>query len=378
VTDDNLDFTVKDKIAGRDGTDHLKSIRLLKFLGDTATSSDDVVVALNNQNPANITLSSSSVQESASVGSFLGFVNGADPDGDSMTYSLLDSAGGRFAIEAGSFLYLKGALDYEAATSHQIVVKAVDAYGGEFIKTLTINVTNVVENTPVVRSGTATSERLAGENGNDWLSGIDGDDTLSGGNGNDLLVGGDSNGIEASGNDRLDGGAGNDRLYGCTGNDALYGSDGNDVVVGGNGDLPSGNDFLSGGNGNDSLYGGDGADILYGNNGKDLLNGGSGKDSFMFNARLTSANLDSIIDFKPVDDTIKLSRSIFTKISKGTLSSKAFVIGDRVKDKDDRIIYHKKAGALFYDPDGTGAAKAVQFATIQKNLILTHKDFLIF
>jgi Ca2+-binding RTX toxin-like protein len=91
----------------------------------------------------------------------------------------------------------------------------------------------------------------------------------------------------------------------------------------------------------------------------------------------TKTNLDHIADFNPVFDTILLSHSIFTKIAKGGLSSKAFVVGSKVKDKYDRIIYVKDKGALFYDPDGTGKAKAVQFATIEKNLALTAKDFFI-
>jgi serralysin len=48
-----------------------------------------------------------------------------------------------------------------------------------------------------------------------------------------------------------------------------------------------------------------------------------------------------------------------------------------VRDKEDRILYHKKGGALFYDPDGTGSAKAIQFATITKNLAIKAKDFYV-
>jgi len=79
----------------------------------------------------------------------------------------------------------------------------------------------------------------------------------------------------------------------------------------------------------------------------------------------------------PVDDVLHLSKKFFTKLSKGTLSSKAFVVGDRFKDGDDRILYLKKSGALFYDPDGSGSASAIQFASIGKNLKITHKDFFV-
>ena len=53
------------------------------------------------------------------------------------------------------------------------------------------------------------------------------------------------------------------------------------------------------------------------------------------------------------------------------------MVGDKFKDAEDRILYHKNAGALFYDPDGTGDGKAVQFATIGKKLAISHKDFYV-
>ena len=97
----------------------------------------------------------------------------------------------------------------------------------------------------------------------------------------------------------------------------------------------------------------------------------------MFDQKPAASNRDAVADFVPVDDVVHLSRKFFSKLSKGTLSSKAFLIGDHFKDKDDRILYLKKAGALFYDPDGSGSAKAIQFASIGKNLKITHKDFFV-
>ena len=41
------------------------------------------------------------------------------------------------------------------------------------------------------------------------------------------------------------------------------------------------------------------------------------------------------------------------------------------------MIYNKKTGALFYDQDGNGSHGAIQFATLSKNLKLTHKDFFV-
>nr|WP_230532564.1 calcium-binding protein [Microvirga roseola] len=134
--------------------------------------------------------------------------------------------------------------------------------------------------------------------------------------------------------------------------------------------------------GGDRLLGQIGNDTLSGGARNDTLVGGAGRDSFVFDKKPSSkpsskSNRDYIEDFNPKDDVIHLSKKAFSKISKGTLKSKAFVTGDRFRDKDDRILYHKKAGALFYDPDGSGSAKAIQFASVSKNLKITAKDFYI-
>ncbi|MBM6580871.1 hypothetical protein ILT44_11810 [Microvirga sp. BT689] len=140
----------------------------------------------------------------------------------------------------------------------------------------------------------------------------------------------------------------------------------------------SGNDKLSGLSGNDALFGQIGNDTLMGGLGNDSLVGGTGRDVFVFDQKPNAkSNLDYIQDFNPPDDIVHLSRKIFSKIAKGALSSKAFVVGDHFKDKDDRILYYKEGGALFYDPDGSGSAKAIQFASLGKGLKISHKDFFV-
>jgi Ca2+-binding RTX toxin-like protein len=59
------------------------------------------------------------------------------------------------------------------------------------------------------------------------------------------------------------------------------------------------------------------------------------------------------------------------------LKSSFFYAGAAAHDSSDRLIYNKKTGALFYDADGTGAAKPVQIATLAKKLALSHKDFFV-
>ncbi len=79
------------------------------------------------------------------------------------------------------------------------------------------------------------------------------------------------------------------------------------------------------------------------------------------------------------DDTIWLENAVFTKLGKkaGVLKKGNFFKGAAAKDKDDYIVFDPKKGALYYDLDGSGGGKAVQIATLNKKLPLTHKDFLI-
>lgn len=167
--------------------------------------------------------------------------------------------------------------------------------------------------------------------------------------------------------DYIRGGYGNDRLYGYRGNDTLLGDQGNDRLYG----------MI----GNDVLLGGVGSDLLYGGTGNDRLTGGAGRDYFVFDtAPNRYTNRDAIVDFNVYDDTIRLDNAVFTKVgANGLLSAGAFRanLTGRAGDSSDRIIYDKDSGVLYYDPDGTGSAAGVQFATIGKNLALTNKDFYV-
>jgi len=127
----------------------------------------------------------------------------------------------------------------------------------------------------------------------------------------------------------------------------------------------SGADFLEGFGGNDVLRGGAGADRLRGGAGSDTLYGNSGRDAFVFDVRPDGASLDTVRDFRVVDDTLHLNNAAFTKVgANGRLAGSAFWTGAAAHDPSDRVIYHKASGALFYDPDGTGPAPQVQFAQL--------------
>jgi Ca2+-binding RTX toxin-like protein len=52
-----------------------------------------------------------------------------------------------------------------------------------------------------------------------------------------------------------------------------------------------------------------------------------------------------------------------------------FTIGKVAADAEDRLIYNKDNGALYYDPDGAGAKAMIKIAVLGKNLKLTYHDF---
>ena len=137
--------------------------------------------------------------------------------------------------------------------------------------------------------------------------------------------------------------------------------------------------MLVGSNLSNRLDGGGGDDTLNGGTGSDILTGGAGNDSFVFNTVLSaSSNVDQITDFKVARDRIVLENDVFKAFtSTGGLSVNAFYIGAAAHDADDRVIYNKATGALFYDSNGSAVGGNVQFAQLAVDLKLTFNDFLI-
>ena len=207
-------------------------------------------------------------------------------------------------------------LDHEQACSHTVKVRVTDRDGLGEEKTFTIGVTD------------RSPEKITGSNGHDVLWGDVGADAFSGLGGNDRLVG-------ANGRDRLDGGLGNDTLHGGYGNDILI--------------------------------------------------GGKGKDAFAFATKLGTSKTDRKVNFDTIGDFKAEGgqdppgeRSLLeARREAGKLSTSFFTIGDKAKDKNDYIVYNKKTGVLSYDPDGSGAKKAIEFAKVKAKLNLKASDFLV-
>ena len=117
-----------------------------------------------NEGPTDLSLSANTVAEQASTGTVVGTVTGTDPDtGDTMTYSLTDTAGGRFAIDptTGVLTVVDGSLlNYEAAASHTVTVQVTESGGLSYDKTFTIQVSNVQEAQTVHLESSTVDEGL--------------------------------------------------------------------------------------------------------------------------------------------------------------------------------------------------------------------------
>ncbi|MEZ5996460.1 MAG: cadherin domain-containing protein [Hyphomonadaceae bacterium] len=131
------------------------SLTVTAIATETATGASSSVQATMavpiNARPTDLTASGAiEVAENAANGTLITTFSRTDADGagDAPTYSLIDNAGGRFAINAatGALSVANGALlNYEAATSHQVVVRVTDAGGLSYSESFTVSITDVNE-----------------------------------------------------------------------------------------------------------------------------------------------------------------------------------------------------------------------------------------
>lgn len=100
-----------------------------------------------NRAPTNVLLSRSTIKENSASGTVVGVLSAVDPDsGNTHSFALVDSAGGRFRLAGSQLIVNNGALlNYEAAASHTIIVRATDGGGLAVQKSLLVNIQNVNE-----------------------------------------------------------------------------------------------------------------------------------------------------------------------------------------------------------------------------------------
>ncbi|MEI6481706.1 MAG: VCBS domain-containing protein, partial [Candidatus Saccharibacteria bacterium] len=137
------------------------TLRLEVNNADGSNNSDHSIWANARLEGGSVTLT---VAENATNSTVVGSVNRSDADwGDNATYSLIDNAGGRFAIASNGQITVANSslIDFESNPSPTIVVRVTDAGGLSFDKTMTINLTNVNEG-PVAVLDTATAVEAGG------------------------------------------------------------------------------------------------------------------------------------------------------------------------------------------------------------------------
>ena len=142
----------------------------------TLTSAQTFTIAVSDVAPATPTDSNATantVAENAANGTLVGITaSDADVNGGTVTYSLNDNAGGRFAINptTGVVTVADGTLlDFETATSHNITVQASDGTLTS-AQTFAIAVSDVAPATPT--DSNATANTVAEDAANGTLVGI--------------------------------------------------------------------------------------------------------------------------------------------------------------------------------------------------------------
>ncbi|MCC2112779.1 MAG: cadherin domain-containing protein, partial [Hyphomicrobiales bacterium] len=182
-------FTLIDKRPGSpDGTDTVTGVELFQFTDRTIAVTDPA--DLLNDAPTDITVTGGTVSENAVNGTLVATASVVDGDaGDSHTYSLLDDAGGAFAIDAasGEITVADGArIDFEAGPTRDITVRVTDAGGASYDEIVSIAIDDVAENLVLsagddVFTDTGVTElSIDGGWGDDIIIGSAGDDVIRG------------------------------------------------------------------------------------------------------------------------------------------------------------------------------------------------------
>ncbi|MDX2266120.1 MAG: hypothetical protein NW215_14265 [Hyphomicrobiales bacterium] len=214
--------------------------------------------------------------------------------------------------------------------------------------------------------GNAASNTLTGGGGNDTLTGGLGADTLQGGAGDDTLI------VDNVGDVVVElANQGTDRVLSAV--SYTLSANVENLTLSGSASVNGTGNAL-----NNILIGNTGANTLNGGLGNDSLSGSSGADIFVFSTGLGPNNVDVIVDYNVLDDTIHLENAVFTTLtSTGALAPSAFHVGMAAADAADRVIYNSATGDLFYDADGVGGQAQVRFADLASGLGLTSSDFIV-
>ncbi|MFM7118050.1 MAG: cadherin domain-containing protein, partial [Planctomycetota bacterium] len=142
-----------------------RQITIRSTSADGSTAEQVFTISIGDVDEADVTVpvdvnpSANQVNENAAIGSAVGLtISAQDSDATQslVSYQLLDNAGGRFAIDAlTGVVTVAGPLDYETATTHSILVRAISQDGSVANQYFTINVLPLNDNTPQFVSPTS-------------------------------------------------------------------------------------------------------------------------------------------------------------------------------------------------------------------------------
>lgn len=226
--------------------------------------------------------------------------------------------------------------------------------------------------------GTNRKDSFIGDAKDNYFEGLNGVDTFTGAGGFDTVgfggirFNGATHGVKVdlgrSSGQVIDDGYGNKESLSAF--KGIVGSDLDDTLT-----ARAGDSYINGRAGDDRIDGGGGFD---------RLRGGGGGDSFRFAAEPGASGLGTIEDFGDGDDSFLLDDAAFLSLaasgSNKQLASSAFKLlgAGGTADGNDRILYDKANGDLFYDRDGSGTDfAAVKFAEIENKAELNVADFFV-
>ncbi len=162
-----------------DGHEALPTYDVTVSDGNLTNGPQSVVVTFTNVNDAPVMNSDTfSVAENATLGTTVGFASSTDSDiGDTRNYNIVSgNTNGAFGVNAGSgeiVVLNPAALDYEVLTSFSLTIEVADSNGASSTAVVTINVTNVSDNSiSAISDIDAASETIAENSGNGTVVGI--------------------------------------------------------------------------------------------------------------------------------------------------------------------------------------------------------------
>ncbi len=146
---DDSNASVQALRTSTDTLDEVFTYSMVDAAGLTSTTQITVTIQGANDTPFDLVTSGLATHENAVNGTVVGSLSSADLDaGDTLTYTLTDDAGGRFAIDisTGVLTVADGTLlNYEVNTQHAVIVRVTDGAGAFYDEAFSIAISDVNE-----------------------------------------------------------------------------------------------------------------------------------------------------------------------------------------------------------------------------------------